>query len=461
MNRLIYLSCILVFGSAGYFLFNKNSDLQYLKEKPNQNQMFYLGGVHVNEADLNDWTNTLLQTGMNTVEVTAYGKQWLWNTDDIQFDKTYEGQINEIRMAKKKGMKVIVILRVQLQHWFEENAFLWHGMLMPQNDSMLVSWFHKYTEFNLQWAKICKDEGVDVLIIGSEMNALASTVPIQSMPPLYDYYNSPVMMKIRENRLLKYKEQLDSIDSQVLGFEYKKNSPTGLEDYIKEKINAQYNWAQAVTFGDKGEWLHKINRRRELIKNQWLQLIQKVRNVYKGKLSYAANYDNYQEVDFWDKLDFIGINAYFPLREPTSKLPSKSHLVATFRKEWKKIFNKINKFKEHRGLKEKPLLFTELGYTYYPNSTVESWNGTGVTVLGWFWNEKLVIWKEEKICLEERYLAVKALREVVKSNNINLEGILYWKLTTHDYLLKEEPFALLIQNPPTDSLQTALVGFLK
>ena len=65
-----------------------------------------------------------------------------------------------------------------------------------------------------------------------------------------------------------------------------------------------------------------MNERRKKIKKYWIELIQKVRAVYQGQLTYAANYDNYQEVDFWEHLDFIGINAYFPLREPSDKLPS-------------------------------------------------------------------------------------------------------------------------------------------
>ena len=43
----------------------------------------------------------------------------------------------------------------------------------------------------------------------------------------------------------------------------------------------------------------------------------------------------------------------------------------------------------------------------------------------------------------------------------DLQGILYWKLTTHEFLLREEPFALYIQTPSKDPLQDALVKFIK
>ena len=47
---------------------------------------------------------------------------------------------------------------------------------------------------------------------------------------------------------------------------------------------------------------------------EWRNLIQKIRSVYHGQLTYAANFtEEYKQVQFWDALDFIGVQAYFPL----------------------------------------------------------------------------------------------------------------------------------------------------
>ncbi|MGB0932416.1 MAG: glycoside hydrolase family 113 [Chitinophagales bacterium] len=186
---------------------------------------FYLGGIHVNVYKMDNWLNTLKDVGMNTVEVTVYGKQWHWDTDSLTFDedKEIEGQLAEIRAAKKKGLKVVVVLRVQLQHWIEKNRFLWHGMILPKNDDLLLSWFEKYTAYNLKWAKICEQEGVDVMVIGSEMNALVSTMPITEIPWLYDYYNSWFRMPFNEKRILKYKEELEDKELWVQGYNLDKN----------------------------------------------------------------------------------------------------------------------------------------------------------------------------------------------------------------------------------------------
>ena len=52
----------------------------------------------------------------------------------------------------------------------------------------------------------------------------------------------------------------------------------------------------------------------------WGRLIEAVRERYRGQITYAANWDEYQRIPFWESLDFIGIDAYFPLsedRDPT------------------------------------------------------------------------------------------------------------------------------------------------
>lgn len=39
-------------------------------------------------------------------------------------------------------------------------------------------------------------------------------------------------------------------------------------------------------------------------------LLKKVRLIFKGKITYAANWDNFQNINFWTLVYFIGINAH-------------------------------------------------------------------------------------------------------------------------------------------------------
>ena len=47
----------------------------------------------------------------------------------------------------------------------------------------------------------------------------------------------------------------------------------------------------------------------------WSNLIKEIKKVYKGKLTYAANWDEFKRTPFWSDLDYIGIDAYFPVSD--------------------------------------------------------------------------------------------------------------------------------------------------
>ncbi|TRX60877.1 hypothetical protein FNH22_07485 [Fulvivirga sp. M361] len=85
----------------------------------------------------------------------------------------------------------------------------------------------------------------------------------------------------------------------------------------------------------------------------WQQLIRKVKNIYQGKITYAANWDNYKNITFWDDLDYIGIDAYFPLSE--KKTPTVYELTSS----WERIAHELQ---EYSARHSKPILFTEYGY---------------------------------------------------------------------------------------------------
>ncbi len=96
----------------------------------------------------------------------------------------------------------------------------------------------------------------------------------------------------------------------------------------------------------------------------WQQLITEIRKTYKGKLTYAANWDEFDRVPFWNRLDYVGVDAYFPLSE--SKSPSVEEL-ATGWKPWKL------KLEEVSIQTKKPILFTEYGYRSMDYTAKKPW----------------------------------------------------------------------------------------
>ena len=85
----------------------------------------------------------------------------------------------------------------------------------------------------------------------------------------------------------------------------------------------------------------------------WNKLILNIRKLYSGKITYAENWDAYQKVPFLSELDYIGINAYFPLS--TEKTPSIKNLATA----WKPIKIEIKLLSKKLN---KKVLFTEFGY---------------------------------------------------------------------------------------------------
>jgi hypothetical protein len=48
-------------------------------------------------------------------------------------------------------------------------------------------------------------------------------------------------------------------------------------------------------------------------KPEWVEIIGTVRGIFNGPIVYAANWDEYPSVSFWEYVDYVGIDAYFPL----------------------------------------------------------------------------------------------------------------------------------------------------
>ncbi len=97
----------------------------------------------------------------------------------------------------------------------------------------------------------------------------------------------------------------------------------------------------------------ELNRFISARPDYWKQLIKEVKSIYKGKLTYAENWDTFANVPFWSDLDFIGIDAYFPLSD--EKHPTREILITG----WKSHKLKVESLSKQIN---KQVLFTEYGY---------------------------------------------------------------------------------------------------
>jgi hypothetical protein len=93
-------------------------------------------------------------------------------------------------------------------------------------------------------------------------------------------------------------------------------------------------------------------------------VVRAVRGVYAGPLTYAANWDDVEDTVILGHLDVIGVNAFFPLADENGA-PFERLLEGG-----RRVRDRMRALAEAW---QKPVLFTEIGYTTRSDPAVEPW----------------------------------------------------------------------------------------
>jgi len=89
----------------------------------------------------------------------------------------------------------------------------------------------------------------------------------------------------------------------------------------------------------------------------WRKLIARAREIYPGPLTYAANFGvEFESIKFWDALDYIGIDEYYPLPDDLSTAA---------------VLQKISAVESRF---QKPVLFTEAGFPSVTEGNRAPWD---------------------------------------------------------------------------------------
>ncbi len=129
----------------------------------------------------------------------------------------------------------------------------------------------------------------------------------------------------------------------------------------------------------------------------WRTIIAHVRRIYPGPLVYAANFGSeFDHVTFWNDLDYIGLDEYYPLPPnlSTTSLVRRVERVAV----------------EYR----RPVLFTEVGFPSLVNAQQQPWNNS-----------------PRAISLEEQERCYQAIFRAFYRQPW-FEGMYWWKVGTND-----------------------------
>lgn len=160
----------------------------------------------------------------------------------------------------------------------------------------------------------------------------------------------------------------------------------------------------------------------------WQQLIGKIKKVYQGKLTYAANWDEYKKLTFWSELDFIGIDAYFPLS--TQKTPTITDLQQAWKPHKLEIKGIQNQY-------QKPILFTEYGYRSVDFTAKKPWDANRI---------------ERNINLEAQVNALQAIHSEFWNEPWFAGGFLWKWFHKHDQVGGKNNNRFTPQNKPAEVL---------
>jgi hypothetical protein len=157
--------------------------------------------------------------------------------------------------------------------------------------------------------------------------------------------------------------------------------------------------------------------------DKWRKLIKDIKEIYSGKLTYAANWnEEYMLIEFWDLLDYAGIDPYFPLSEEDD--PS----LEQIKQGWLQWVEEIETWQEKVN---KPVIFTECGYASILGTARTPWESD----------------TKAPVSLELQEKCYKALIETF-GNKDWFYGTYWWYWGTNKRMGGSNNKGFLIQNKP-------------
>lgn len=118
---------------------------------------------------------------------------------------------------------------------------------------------------------------------------------------------------------------------------------------------------------------------------EWRETIRQVRSLYRGPLTYATNWNSELDITWWDALDYVGVDAYYPLVERPGCT------VEELKTAWNRHRDRLRQLHRKTG---RPILFTEIGY----RSTDQA------AILPWEWEKPAAVSLEEQARLYQATL---------------------------------------------------------
>ncbi|MCC7447325.1 MAG: hypothetical protein IT324_07920 [Anaerolineae bacterium] len=162
--------------------------------------------------------------------------------------------------------------------------------------------------------------------------------------------------------------------------------------------------------------------------DEWRAVIKAVRAVYTGPITYAAHHEEDAHITWWDALDAIGIDAYYPVVAVAR--PTLEQLKAG----WQPVIARLERTAQRWG---KPIIFTEIGYQSAAGISQTPWGVGG---------KKIIDLKEQADCYQ-------AVFDVLQDKDW-WQGVFWWVWTTNpkqggpndaDFTAHDKPAAAILK----------------
>lgn len=296
-------------------------------------------------------------------------------------------------------------------------AFSW--LMTPEEELLIVT---------QKWKGVCW-VGTRAALEGSELKALKATgADAISQTPFgwQSGVNSPEIKWQTVNEKMWWGESSNGLKATL-----DSSAALGMMNLLKPHLWVRGSWPGEIEMNTEEDWASWFENYRGFIldyamlaeshgfpmlcigtelektshrEREWREVIEQVRAVYSGKLVYAANFTEFEKIKFWDALDYIGIQAYFPLSK--SHNPSLKELTNSWEAHLPKIEKVVRKF-------QRPVFFTEIGYC----------NTVDAAIAPWVWpNER----KSVQLSEEVQALCYRAFFETAWQKPW-MAGVFFWK----------------------------------
>ena len=133
----------------------------------------------------------------------------------------------------------------------------------------------------------------------------------------------------------------------------------------------------------------------------WKKLIKNIRSHYQGQLLYSANWDHFKTINFWEDLDYLGLNGYYEVA------PSPTATASEINEKWMTVETDVQEWQSKH--QNKKLIFTEIGYPSIDGGCEKPWDYTRTT----------------PVDLDEQALCYQSFFETWVQNK-NFAGVYFW-----------------------------------